>query len=449
MLNHAVPPLAQHPLVSGISRQVVQFRRILRQVKKLLVAVVRVENVLPLTVGQGVPVVFHAVAHVVLQVNGVTPARVVPAHQVQQAAAVDGAGYARAGRVEKGWQYIPELYWLGDSLSPTVVVAETARPAQEHGNVRRALVRVGFAPQVVIAQHVAVVGEEDDQCVVVPASFFQHLQDATNFFVQEGHVGVVPVSRAFGLVHTEIAVPQTRIGWRLVRRKSSGPLAHVWSRHVGIRVHVPEAGRWVVRTVRAFKRDFEQERLRPIVLAEEIHGVLADPVGWVKMLWQDVRPGAVVVPSQARRVGVFAWRDTHEPAVVVADEARRLHPAGLVQQRAVKTVQTALRVPVHFADAEGVVSGLAHQPRELGSVVACNPSVAQHAVVPGGEPCEQAGAGGSTGRRGAVGVREHDSFARDRIQVGCVNGRVAHAAEAVETKLVCHQEQDVRSGGGL
>ena len=58
-----------------------QFVGILLQIEELLLAVARMEDVLPLAIGQCVPVVRWTVADIVFQVDPVPPAAALVAHE--------------------------------------------------------------------------------------------------------------------------------------------------------------------------------------------------------------------------------------------------------------------------------------------------------------------------------------------------------------------------------
>lgn len=148
------------------------------------------------------------------------------------------------------------------------------------------------------------------------------------------------------------------------------------------------------------------------------------------------------IPSPWRRdwQPAPAW----EPAAVVAHEVGVFDAAALVEQRGVETVEGTLRMPVHLADAKGVVALPAQHPWHLVAVVLGHDAVAQHAVVPGREPREQRGTSRRTTRTGRVGVVEAVAVGRQRIEVGREDGGVAGAAHRVGALLVGHEQDDMR-----
>ncbi len=86
------------------------------------------------------------------------------------------------------------------------------RPAQQEGHVRRCLIPVRLAPQVMIAQHVAVIGEEYDQRFLQPAAPFQRFQHPPDLLVHERDRAVVALPRPPHLCLAEIAVPRVAPG---------------------------------------------------------------------------------------------------------------------------------------------------------------------------------------------------------------------------------------------
>jgi len=110
----------------------------------------------------------------------------------------------------------------------------------------------------------------------------------------------------------------------------------------------------------------------------------------------------------------------------------------------VEPVKRALGVPVHLADAEGVVAGLAEHARQLVPVLGGDAAVAEHAVVPRRQAGQQGRPRRRARRRARVGVPEQHALARDPIQVGRLDRGIAVGADAVAAVLVGHEKQDVR-----
>jgi hypothetical protein len=55
----------------------------------------------------------------------------------------------------------------------------------------RAFVGVGLSPQVMVAEHVTVVGEHDNQRVIIHAAFFKGGEDSPDLLIDEGNRSVI------------------------------------------------------------------------------------------------------------------------------------------------------------------------------------------------------------------------------------------------------------------
>jgi len=112
-------------------------------------------------------------------------------------------------------------------------------------------------------------------------------------------------------------------------------------------------------------------------------------------------------------------------------------------------VQVALRVVVHLADAERVITRIAQHARLFVLVLHRYPMVPQHPV----SPRAQAGQQGRPGRRarGCAGIRAAESgpLGRESIEVRRLNDAIPIRPEAVAPELIGHQEQDVGAGRPL
>ncbi len=293
-----------------------------------------------------------------------------------------------------------------------------------------------------IAQHVAVVGKEDDERLLHQLAPGERLQDAADLFVHEAHGAVVSLARAAHLFHAEIAVPGVALR-AAARREPFGPRGHDGGRQVRILVAPPEALRRVVGTVRAGERNLQEKWLGPLVAVDPRRGGLAGPRGGMQALGKRVGLGVEIVPADAGRVGIQVRRLRPEPAPVVAAEVGRFDAARFVQQGLMIAVEVALRMVVQLADGSGVVAGVAQGARHFERIARADFGVAQHAVIPRREAGEQRGARRRAGGSGGIGVGEADSRGGKLIQVRRVDGAVAGGAQAIGAPLVGHQQQNV------
>ncbi len=161
------------------------------------------------------------------------------------------------------------------------------------------------------------------------------------------------------------------------------------------------------------------------------------------MLGERVGARLVPVPVQARGGEIQIRGHAVEPSQIIGTEIRRELHGLLVEDGAVKAVQVALRIPVHFANAQTVVARLANHLRQLDRVLLGHTPVAEHAVTPGRLAREQRGARRRTGGCRRVGVAKPHALLRDAVEVRRVDGAVAVRAQAIAAMLIRHDQQKV------
>ncbi len=110
---------------------------------------------------------------------------------------------------------------------------------------------------MVVAEHIAVVGKEEDQRVVVQASSLQSGYDAPDLLIDERHRAVVGPAGFFCLAEAEVAVPHTRVGRLLMSGVPVGPVSDIGGGHIVHAVHIQESLRRVVGAVRPGEGDFQ------------------------------------------------------------------------------------------------------------------------------------------------------------------------------------------------
>src|SRR5207302_10512019 len=74
VLDEALTPHSQARFPTRVAGEVLEFVWIPLEIKKLLLAVARVENVLRTAVGEGIPMVLGAIGNVVFEVDELGPA---------------------------------------------------------------------------------------------------------------------------------------------------------------------------------------------------------------------------------------------------------------------------------------------------------------------------------------------------------------------------------------
>ena len=162
------------------------------------------------------------------------------------------------------------------------------RQAQDHRHAGAGVVEVGaLGDELVVPDHVAVVGHEQHQGVVRETAPLQFGQDAPHLPVEEGdrcevavpHVGKVAAARVPAVASDLLPLPLHRARDRIVRR---GQRAH---RIDGGAVHqAARLARMIeVRGVRIEEAHVEKEGLRRIALGEEGDGALGGPGAEVRL----------------------------------------------------------------------------------------------------------------------------------------------------------------------
>src|SRR5687767_10119391 len=117
MLDHSLPPPAQLRFSFRIAGKIIQLVRVFLQVEQLLLAVIRMEDVLRAPVRETVPVVLAAVADSVFEVDIFPPGRSSSAQQGQHALSIESRACGRSGSIEKSRQYVPQFNGLGEHLA--------------------------------------------------------------------------------------------------------------------------------------------------------------------------------------------------------------------------------------------------------------------------------------------------------------------------------------------
>src|SRR4051794_5422964 len=125
-----------------------------------------------------------------------------------------------------------------------------------------------------VAEHVAVIGEEDDERLLQDVAPRQRLDNAADLFIDETDGAVVALSRAAHLIGAEIAMPG--IAFRsAARRVSLRPATNLGGRQFRVSISAPEALRRIVRTMRSGEGHLEEEGLGPLIALDPRGGRLA------------------------------------------------------------------------------------------------------------------------------------------------------------------------------
>src|SRR4051812_35898441 len=159
MVDQPLTPASEFAVVPGLAGEVPQLIRIVEEIEQLLLAVTSVEDVFPAPIRQSVPVIFGTVATVVLEIDVLPPFSPVVPQEIEETPPVDWPSALRSGSLEERGEDVAELDRLLQDRA-SLCAHESRGPAHQHRNTRGRLVGVRFAPEIVIARHVAMIGGE-------------------------------------------------------------------------------------------------------------------------------------------------------------------------------------------------------------------------------------------------------------------------------------------------
>ena len=156
----AISPRLHSSLSVGFTRQVAHFLGIFVQVEKMFLARLRIPDVLAAPIGDIVIAVVAGVTPSVFAVEKLPDAVGIALHDWQKAFARAGIGNVDAGRIEDGRHDVLDAD--GTVADDFFGIVPIFWRAHEKRNSRRRFIGPSFAKEIVIAQHFAVVGGEDD-----------------------------------------------------------------------------------------------------------------------------------------------------------------------------------------------------------------------------------------------------------------------------------------------
>src|SRR6185312_11802157 len=222
MGHEALSPQLQLRCMFLRSGKVFEFVGVVFQMEELLVTVERVIEILPSPVGESVPMDLGAVADVVFEVDVLAPAFAPGANKLQQALSFDAFGDGSACGVEKSGQDVPEFYGVGNDL-PCGAQAHAGGRPHDHGDVCGLLVAISLPPEILVAQHVAVVGDEEDQRLVEKLALFEYFENAAYLLIHEADGAVVAPARAANFVCGQFSMPEL-VARSAALFESAGPI---------------------------------------------------------------------------------------------------------------------------------------------------------------------------------------------------------------------------------
>ena len=451
--DESLGPVAQHvdqarspPIQLGTTGrgQIVQLRRILVEVEELLPAGLRVPDVLAVAVGQVVLAQVVGVLAGVLAVQVLAHGRRLSAHDRQHAPAGHRVRNRRAGDGQDGRHQVLQPDRRRRYHAGAERIALRATDDERHA--RRPLVRPTLAEHVVVAEHLAVVGGEQEHRV--GQLRLHHLQQPADLVVDEVDHPVVGRLAAAPVVLVQVDVPSVGID-ALARHRPTRhvqrPVAHRRRRQVAVDVAVVVVARRRERRVRVDERQVEKERLRVVAVLQEVDGPVDHPEGVQQLLRQVVGPAHPGVGRDPVRIAgvLVAHAAVGQPLGVVA------RVAAVGDLHVLEPVAPAARsaaAHVALADHFGLVAGggqLAGQQVRRRPVGV--PAHADRAVGRRRRAAHHGAPRRHAARALGVGAREARPRGGQPVQVRRLQHRVALDAQGVAALLVGQDQNDVGS----
>ena len=320
-----------------------------------------------------------------LHVNPAAPLGFLLRHEAAEGAAVHIGRNLCTGRLKEGGQKVAQLNGLVNGGAGRTDSGHRLGELDNIGNPCGPFISISFPPMVVVAHHVAVVGGEADNGIVIHSLLLERGNDAAHLFVDEGDGSIIVLFRILHILLAKLAVRGVGplFGARHVLTDVAAPFGLHRSVHVNVLVKVEHPLRRVIGTVGPCKRHLEEERPVAFVMTDSFHGDIAGPHRRMHLLGQLIHPGAMVIPADTGSIGILARGHQLEPLAVIAHEIGRLHPSALVHQRGVEAMRGILRSPVHLAQSQCEISALAEHARHFVAIVLSHHPISQHAVMPG------------------------------------------------------------------
>jgi len=430
-------PLAQASVRFGglpASDQVACLHRVVREVEQQLAVAQRGVDILVVALDQAEVL---GAGHV----HGV--ALGLARRLIQQVQAVDPLGLVNARPVQAGRHDVGQAHQpITGGLLHRVGRPVAGRRADEHRDVGAALERGALGPHAVVAEHLAVVGREDDPRVVQQPHLAQPAEEDAQVVIDLADAGVVRTPGRGDLLGPEAVhgVEGVRRLHHAARHRVgvAGPVAPHRLGHGHAVVELPVLGVAVPRRVGLGEAGPHEKRPRRVARLQEVDRPVHRPVREAQRLGHGghgrlhlVLPDAVVHRAVVRAQPV-------EPAVVVFKDLHVL-----------EAVVAPRRGEVHLADGAGLVAVVGEHARERG-VLLHGPdraAVAGQAVgvaVPAGH---DGVACGHADRAVRVAAGVADPLAGQPVEVRGKDAAVAVPGDRVEALLVGGDQDDVRAVG--
>ena len=125
----------------------------------------------------------------------------------------------------------------------------------------------------------------------------------------------------------------------------------------------------------------------------------------------------MAIPINAGAVGVQSEGLSGKPLAIIADEIRIFHTPALVKQGGLEASQRTLRMPVHLADAQGMIAQITQHLRHLIVVMLCHLTITKHTMPPRRLTGQQTGTGRRTARCCCISMTEKKTIMGQTIDI--------------------------------
>ena len=346
------------------------------------------------------------------------------------------------------------------------------RIADQQRDVPGGLVDMLLAPHVVIAQHLAVIGGDDDQCLVVLACFLEKIHDPPEVVIHLRGQPQIEGAQQLDILVTALVQPRAAAHHRIAKRRRAPVRGDIgvhglFLGRVGAAHRLGQGGR-VIHAVVGLGG--HQRRMgaqigkqgEPVLLGAHRH-LLQEGIGekgGVAVL--GAVEGRIVGPRRARGVG----RDRRPDAGIIGQlialllqmrpprialvhghlddlVKARQHPFVGQQPRIARMAGARIMRGVGIAEQQRIIACLAHLQRHVGVMRSQRRTVAHRTVIHGVKPGEQAGARRPAGVGYRIVPLKTHRLVSKTANVGKIHMIGQRAVQAIGPQLVDDDEQNV------
>ena len=181
-----------------------------------------------------------------------------------------------------------------------------------------------------------------------------------------------------------------------------------------------------------------------LIIMNHFASHLPCPCSWMQTLGQCIDCRTMVVPAHMRGIRIKSRCLHLEPQTIITDKIPAFHASTFIDQCTMETMQGFLWKPVHLADTKRIIAQITKHLRHLITIPTSNPTITQHAMMPGRQPRQQSGTGWRTARRRRITVKKKGAIMSQSIQMRSEDRRIAHAIHCISPMLVGHNQNNMR-----